>query len=212
MKAIRGMKEEITMDKKGLLIVISGPSGAGKGTICKNLIRLNPDMKISVSATTRGPRRGETDGENYYFISKDDFEGMLQEDALLEYAKVYDNYYGTPKKYVLENLEKGNDILLEIDIVGALKVKEKFEDGVFIFILPPSLEELKNRIVGRGTESEKDIEKRYGCAIEEIEQVIKYDYAVVNDDVERATKDVEAIIRAEKCKVTRVQDNIKSIF
>lgn len=212
MRVIRGMKEEIIMEKKGLLIVVSGPSGAGKGTICKTLARLNPDIKISISATTREPRRGETDGENYYFISKGDFEGMLQENALLEYAKVYDNYYGTPKKYVLENLEKGNDILLEIDIAGALQVKEKFQDGVFIFILPPSLEELKNRIVGRGTESEKDIEKRYGCAIEEIEQVIKYDYAVVNDDIERATKDVEAIIRAEKCKVTRVQDNIKSIF
>ncbi|SES65944.1 guanylate kinase [Natronincola peptidivorans] len=200
------------MIKKGLLIVVSGPSGAGKGTICKNLLELNPDIKISISATTRAPRKGEVEGVNYYFISNQDFEEMLQQDALLEYAKVYDNYYGTPKKYVLDNLEKGNDVLLEIDIVGALQVKDKFKDGVFVFILPPSLEELKNRIVGRGTESNVDIEKRYGCAIEEIEQVIKYDYAVINDDVDRATKDVEAIIKAEKCKVTRVHEDIKSIF
>lgn len=199
-------------NKKGLLIVISGPSGAGKGTICRNLTKLNPDIKVSISATTRAPRRGEIEGENYYFLSKESFEKMLLEDTLLEYAKVYDNYYGTPKKYVLDNLEKGNDILLEIDIAGALQVKEKFQDGVFIFILPPSLEELKSRIIGRGTESEKDIEKRYGAAMEEIQQVIKYDYAVINDDLERATKDVEAIIRAEKCKVTRIKDDIKSIL
>ncbi|AKL95545.1 guanylate kinase Gmk [Clostridium aceticum] len=200
------------MNKKGLLIVVSGPSGAGKGTICKNLLKLNKQIKISVSATTRDPRKGEVEGENYYFISKDQFEEMIKQDALLEYAKVYDNYYGTPKEYVLKNLEKGNDVLLEIDIVGALQVKEKFKDGVFIFILPPSLEELKNRIVARGTESQKDIEKRYGCAIEEIEQVIKYDYAVLNDDLQRATKDVESIITAEKCRVSRIHKNIKSIF
>jgi len=200
------------MDKKGLLVVVSGPSGAGKGTICKELIRLNPDMKISVSATTRAPRSGEIEGENYYFISKEHFEKMILEDTLLEYAKVYDNYYGTPKNYVLENLVKGKDTLLEIDINGALQIKKKFKDGVFIFILPPSLEELKNRIIGRGTESEKDIEKRYGSAIEEIEQVIKYDYVVLNDNVENAIKDIEAIIRAEKCKVTRVHDCIQSIF
>ncbi|SDK42699.1 guanylate kinase [Natronincola ferrireducens] len=200
------------MDQKGLLIVISGPSGAGKGTICKSLLNANKDIKISVSATTRSPRKGEVEGKNYYFISKEQFEEMLQEDALLEYAKVYENYYGTPKNYVLENLDSGNDVLLEIDIVGALQVKEKFKDGIFIFILPPSLEELKNRIVGRGTESDKDIEIRYGCAIEEIEQVIKYDYAVINDDIERATRDVEAIIKAEKCKVSRMHNNIKSIL
>ncbi|AOY77375.1 guanylate kinase [Clostridium formicaceticum] len=200
------------MDKKGLLIVVSGPSGAGKGTICKNLLKSNKQIKISVSATTRDPRKGEVEGENYYFISKEQFEDMIKQDALLEYASVYDNYYGTPKKYVLENLENGNDVLLEIDIAGALQVKEKFADGVFIFILPPSLEELKKRIVTRGTESQKDIEKRYGCAIEEIEQVIKYDYAIFNDDLQRATKDVEAIITAEKCRVSRIHKNIKSIF
>lgn len=200
------------MDKKGLLIVVSGPSGAGKGTICKKILELNNDIKLSISATTRLPRKGEVNGKNYYFITKESFEEMIQRDTLLEYAKVYDNYYGTPDKYVIENLEKGKDVLLEIDIVGALKVKEKFKDAILIFILPPSLEELRNRIVGRGTETEKDIQKRYGSAIEEIEQVIKYDYAVINDDAKRATDDIEAIIRAERCKVARMDKIIKTIF
>lgn len=200
------------MVSKGLLIVVSGPSGAGKGTICKELLKNNSQIKVSISATTRGPRIGEEDGVNYFFIEKDKFENMIDKNEFLEYATVYDNYYGTPKQYVMDSLKNGNDVLLEIDIVGALQIKDRFDDAVFIFILPPSLEELKNRIIGRGTESLSDIEKRHGSAIAEIEQVIKYDYAVVNDDVSRAVQDIEAIIRAEKCKVLRNHKEILSKF
>ncbi|MBU5677354.1 guanylate kinase [Alkaliphilus sp. MSJ-5] len=200
------------MVSKGLLVVVSGPSGAGKGTICKELLKNNSQIKVSISATTRLPRTGEEDGVNYFFINRDKFENMIDGDDFLEYAMVYDNYYGTPKEYVMNNLENGNDVLLEIDIVGALQIKERFEDAVFIFILPPSLEELKNRIIGRGTETLSDIDKRYGSAISEIKQVIKYDYAVVNDDVSRAVKDIEAIIRAEKSRVLRNYEKILSKF
>ncbi|KAB3533145.1 guanylate kinase [Alkaliphilus serpentinus] len=196
------------MRKKGLLIVISGPSGAGKGTICKLLLEENPHIKASISATTRKPRQGEVDGINYFFIDTDAFKNMIQEDELLEYAKVYDNFYGTPKKYVLDNLEAGNDVLLEIDIDGALQIKEKFNEGVFVFILPPSLEELKNRIINRGTETMEDINKRYSSALKEINQVIKYDYAIVNDNVEGAIQDIEAILRAEGCRVIRQYEDI----
>lgn len=200
------------MGKSGLLLVVSGPSGAGKGTICKKLVESNPQIKVSVSATTRRPRVGELDGVNYFFLTKEKFEGMLANDEFLEYAKVYDNYYGTPQKYVLENLEKGNDVLLEIDIEGALQIKKKFPDGVFIFILPPSMEELRNRIIGRGTESEADIEKRFGAALQEIKQIVAYDYAVVNDELARAMDDVKAIIRAERLRVRKVYEEVQSRF
>ncbi|KAB3535238.1 guanylate kinase [Alkaliphilus pronyensis] len=197
---------------KGLLIVISGPSGAGKGTICKRLLEKNPQIMASISATTRAPRSGEEEGVNYFFIDHNRFKNMINNDQLLEYAEVYGNYYGTPKKYVIENLEKGNDVLLEIDIEGALQIKEKFAEGIFVFILPPSLQELKSRIINRGTETEEDINTRYGSARGEINQVIKYDYVVINDDVERARADIEAIIRAENCKVLRVHEEIKLRF
>ncbi|HZK57380.1 MAG TPA: guanylate kinase [Clostridia bacterium] len=197
------------MVSKGLLIVVSGPSGAGKGTICKKLLENNPRMKISISATTRKPRVGEKNGINYYFISEDKFQHMMYEHKFLEYAIVYDNYYGTPEQYVIDNLQNGNDVLLEIDIVGALQIKKKFRDAVFVFILPPSLKELKNRIVSRGTENLTDIEKRYDAAISEIKQVMKYDYVIINDNVSEAVQDIEAIMRAEKRKVLR---NYKEIL
>lgn len=194
------------MANKGLLIVISGPSGAGKGTICKEFVSKN-DCWISVSATTRSPREGEIDGVNYFFISREDFQKRLAEDDFLEYAEVYGNLYGTPRSKVLEILESGKDVILEIDIQGALKVKEKVKDGVFIFILPPSLEELKQRIIKRGSESPESLMTRFSCASKEIGFASKYDYAVVNDTVSEAVKKIEGIIIAEKCQVRRVLTN-----
>ncbi|KRQ86920.1 Guanylate kinase [Caloramator mitchellensis] len=192
------------MQNKGLLIVISGPSGAGKGTICKALLEKNKDIKISVSCTTRMPRDGEIDGVNYYFINKEKFAEMIEKNDFLEYATVYGNYYGTPRSYVEEEINKGNDIILEIDIQGALMVKERYPEGVFIFILPPSMEELKNRIIKRGSETEESFNKRFSAAYDEIKYMSKYDYAVVNDVVEDAVRKVESIIVAEKCRCNRM--------
>jgi guanylate kinase len=191
------------MTGKGLLIVVSGPSGAGKGTICKELVSKNKDILVSVSATTRPPREGEVDGVNYFFITRQRFEEMIENNGFIEYAKVYDNYYGTPRAYVEENLSNGRDVLLEIDIQGALQVKEKYPDGVFVFILPPSMEELKNRITRRGTESEKEILRRFEAAYKEINYVSRYNYFIINDKVDDAAQKLRSIIIAEKCRVDR---------
>jgi guanylate kinase len=193
---------------KGLLIVISGPSGAGKGTICKAFLERNREVALSVSATTRSPREGEAEGINYYFMSKDKFKEKIEADDFLEYAEVYDNYYGTPKSNVEELLESGKDVILEIDIQGALKVKENAEDGVFIFILPPSMKELRQRIINRGSETKESLMKRFKSAYKEINFVSKYNYAVVNDKVDVAVEKLEAIIAAEKCRVDRIKDSI----
>lgn len=193
--------------KKGLLIVISGPSGTGKGTICKELMK-NNNFWFSVSSTTRDPREGEIHGESYYFMDKEKFEDNIKENDFLEYAKVYDNYYGTPKSKVIEMLDKGKDVILEIDIQGALQVKENYKEGIFIFLLPPSMEELKNRIINRGTETEESIMKRFKSAYKEINYVSKYNYAVVNDQIHDAVKKIQSIIVAEKCRVDRIKDSI----
>ncbi len=200
------------MMNKGLLIVVSGPSGAGKGTICKQLLRVEPEVMLSVSATTRGPRVGEVEGKNYYFLSKDEFEDLIVKDEFLEYANVYGNYYGTPKKYVHEKNQQGKSVLLEIDIQGALQIKDKYPHGVFIFILPPSMKELKQRIITRGTETEAAIEQRFTSAYEEISYAKKYDYCVINDDVDTAVEKVKAIIKAEKCRVTEDIDSFIAKF
>ncbi|MBT1279687.1 guanylate kinase [Thermoanaerobacter sp. CM-CNRG TB177] len=196
----------LSKKKKGLLIVLSGPSGAGKGTICKALMEKEKDLKLSISATTRQPRSGEIEGKNYFFKSEEEFEKMIENDSFLEWAKVYGHYYGTPKDFVLKNLDEGNDVVLEIDIQGALKIKEKFPEGVFIFILPPSMEELKNRIKKRGTETEEEIIKRFKSAYEELNYVSRYNYVVINDSVEEAVEKINAIIIAEKCRVDRNKD------
>lgn len=190
---------------KGLLIVISGPSGAGKGTICKALVEKG-DYFVSVSATTRNPRAGEVDGKSYYFLKKEDFIKKIESGDFLEHAEVHGNLYGTPKSSVLEKLDEGKDVILEIDIQGALKVKETYPDGVFIFILPPSMEELKKRLIGRGSETPESLLTRFNTAFKEINYISKYNYAVVNDEVNVAVEKIEGILLAERCRVDRVKE------
>ncbi|MFD2670205.1 guanylate kinase [Marinicrinis sediminis] len=195
--------------EKGLLIVLSGPSGVGKGTVCTALRPKMKDLTYSISATTRSPRPGEVDGINYFFKSKEEFQSMIQQDELLEWAEYVGNFYGTPAPFVRETLDKGKDIILEIEVQGALKVKEKFPEGIFIFLIPPSLNELENRIVGRGTETSESIQNRMSAAREELSMMQNYDYVVVNDEIELACARIQSIIAAEHCRRERVFPNIK---
>ena len=192
------------LNKKGLLIVISGPSGVGKGTVRKALFeREGHDLVYSVSMTTRKPRDGEVDGSDYYFVSQEEFERQIENDNLLEYAKFVGNYYGTPFDKVEEQLDNGNEVVLEIEVQGAIQVKAKKPDAVFIFIAPPSYEALEQRLRRRGTESEEIIKERLDKAHREIEQAPAYDYIVINDDVDNAADRIMAIIRAEHAKCER---------
>ena len=183
--------------RKGLLILISGPSGTGKGTVCDLLRQKHPEISYSISATTRQPRPGEQDGVNYYFYTKEKFREMIDQGQLLEWAEVYGNFYGTPKQKVLDRLDAGEDILLEIDTQGALNVMKVMPEGLFIFLLPPSLEELAARLKGRGTETEESLHRRLGAAVDEIKLATKYRYVVVNDKVEDAEDTIANIIEAE---------------
>lgn len=200
------------MIHKGLLIIVSGPSGAGKGTICKELINRDDSIVVSVSATTRKPRNGEVDGVSYHFLDRDHFRSLIIEDGFLEHACVYDNYYGTPKKFVIEQITSGKNVLLEIDIQGALQVKKKYPEGIFVFVLPPSMETLKERIVGRGSETPESLEMRLSSAYSEIELIKNYDYFIVNDTVDYATDILQAIITAEKCRVNADIEDIVRRF
>ena len=196
--------------QKGLLILVSGASGTGKGTVCKKLLSEMPEMYYSISATTRQPRDGETDGVEYFFITVDDFKKKIAEGKFLEYAEVYGNFYGTPLYKIEENLNSGRNVLLEIDTQGALKVMEKIPEGVFIFLLPPSLEELYSRIKKRGTEDEETLKRRFDSAKSEIEVGKKYQYAVVNDTVDKAVEKIKSIITAESLKVERQVEVFKN--
>lgn len=191
------------MNKEGILIVVSGFSGAGKGTIMKALLERYDNYALSISATTRNPRPGEEEGKAYFFKTTEEFEKMIAKDDLIEYAMYVGNYYGTPKAYVEEQLEAGKDVILEIEIQGALKVREKFPDTLLLFVTPPSAGELKNRLVGRGTETMDVIESRLARAVEEAEGIESYDYLVVNDILEECVEEVHQIIKNEHYRVNR---------
>ena len=196
------------MNDKGLLLVISGPSGVGKGTICREYIKNHDDCGLSVSATTRPPREGEIHGESYFFMTHDEFRKKIDEGGFLEHAVFCENYYGTPKDAVMQMLESGKNVILEIEVQGALQVRSHYPEAVFIFVIPPSLDELEERLRGRGTETDEVIAKRLDRARAEFKYIDKYNYVLVNDTVAAATERLQAIITAEKCAMSR---NYKSI-
>ena len=194
----------MNLEKKGILIVVSGFSGAGKGTLMKELLKKYPDdYALSISATSRKPREGEQEGVEYFFKTREEFEKMIEGEELVEYAQYVGNYYGTPKAYVEEQLEAGKDVILEIEIQGASKIKEKFPQTVLMFVTPPSAEELKNRLVGRGTEDMDTIERRLFRAVEEAEGIEAYDYLVVNDILELCVEEMHQIISNEHTRISR---------
>ncbi|MGO4887837.1 guanylate kinase [Anaerobacillus sp. MEB173] len=197
--------------ERGLLIVLSGPSGVGKGTVCGALRQEDTDIHYSVSATTRSPREGEVHGVNYFFKSREEFDHMIKNNQLLEWAEYVGNYYGTPVDYVEKTLSEGKDIILEIEVQGALKVREIFPEGVFIFLMPPSLAVLRERIQNRGTETEELINNRMTVAKEEIEMMDKYDYVVENDEVPLAIERIKAIVKAEHCRKDRLIDKYRKL-
>ena len=196
---------------KGILVVVSGLSGAGKGTVMKRLLEKYKDYALSVSATTRNPREGEVDGREYFFRTKEEFEKLIEEDALIEYAQYVGNYYGTPRSYVEEQLSQGKNVILEIEIQGAMKVKEKIPEALLVFVTPPTVEELKKRLVGRGTETEDVIADRLARAAEEAEGMGEYDYILVNDDLEECVENLHQIIRSEHARTVRNTEFVEEI-
>lgn len=199
------------MENKGILIVVSGFSGAGKGTLMKKLLQTYDNYALSVSMTTRSPREGEREGVEYFFVSKEQFEQKIARDGFVEYAKYCDNYYGTPRAYVEEQLEAGKDVILEIEIQGALKVKEKYPESLLLFVTPPNAKELERRLVGRGTETKEVIRKRLCRASEESEGIEAYDYIVVNDNLERCAEEIHGLVNAARNVPIRRKEFIKEI-
>lgn len=200
------MNKILKQKERGSLIVISGPSGAGKGTIIKKYLDEHEDAWLSVSCTSRAQRPGDVPGVSYYFLTRDQFEEKIENNELLEYTEYNGNYYGTPKEHIEEKLKNGIDVLLEIEVQGALAVKELIPEALCIFIMPPSMKELRERLVGRGTDSKEKILGRFKTAYKEINEVTNYNYVVVNDEVENAVKKINAILISEKCRVDRIED------
>lgn len=196
---------------KGLKIVLSGPSGSGKGTIVKELIS-DDQFLLSISATTRAPRQGEEEGVHYFFKTREDFEQMIAQNELLEYAEFCGNYYGTPKAFIEESVKNGKDVILEIEVKGAMQIKEIYPDAIFIFIVPPSLAELESRLIGRNTEAREVIDKRLNRAKEELALYDQYDYVVVNDRLVEAIEEIKCIVRSEKLKSGFSEQVIKNIM
>lgn len=206
------------MNEHGMLAVISGFSGAGKGTLMKALLEKHDNYALSISATTRNPREGEVDGREYFFMTEDHFKEMIEQDALIEYAQYVNHYYGTPKEYVFSQMAQGKDVLLEIEIQGALKIKERFPEAILIFVMPPNAAELKRRLVGRGTESMEVINARLRRAVEEAEGMESYDYILINDDIESCTDRLHEMIAVQHSKVSnnmaflsQIREELKSI-
>lgn len=199
--------------EKGLLIVLSGPSGVGKGTVRKRIFDdPTTSYKYSISMTTRSMRVGETDGVDYFFKTRDEFEKLIEEDAFIEYAEYVGNYYGTPVQYVRETMNAGHDVFLEIEVEGAKQVRKKFPDALFIFLAPPSLDHLRERLIGRGTESEEKIQSRVNEARKEVEMMNLYDYVVVNDEVDLAKDRIQAIVEAEHLKRERIEAKYRKLL
>jgi guanylate kinase len=199
------------MKQTGVLIVVSGFSGAGKGTLMKRLLESHDNYALSISMTTRAPRPGEVHGQHYFFVNQDEFETNIQNDGLIEYAQYCGNYYGTPRAYVEQCLQDGKDVILEIEIQGALKVKKKFPEAVLLFVTPPSAEELRKRLIERGTETKEVIDKRLSRAVEEAQGIENYDYIVINDELERCVEDIHAIVTAIHCRADKSISKIKEI-
>ncbi|HBA64062.1 MAG TPA: guanylate kinase [Lachnospiraceae bacterium] len=206
------------MNRKGILIVVSGFSGAGKGTVMKGLLGKYDNYALSISATTRAPREGEQHGREYFFLSREEFEKMIAKDELIEYAKYVENYYGTPKAYVEEQLNAGKDVILEIEIQGALKVKEKFPETLLLFVTPPDAKTLRERLIGRGTETPEVIDMRMKRAAEEAEGMEQYDYLMINDDLDTCIEEMHRIIQGEHRKsfrnvpfIERIREELKEV-